>query len=123
MYYRFYLSLMTILAGTSGNAVVVEEKTLPGVEEMVCCRAVTVTVTVVVVVEIGTSQKGAEMTEEVETTEVAGTDYQLLVVVVVETNYQPLVAAALMNRVEIVLENWHLSYQTLLKIIFINKLL
>jgi hypothetical protein len=108
------------LAGTSGNAVVVEEKTLPGVEEMVCCRAVTVTVTVVVVVEIGTSQKGAEMTEEVETTEVAGTDYQLLVV---ETNYQPLVAAALMNRVEIVLENWHLSYQTLLKIIFINKLL
>jgi hypothetical protein len=122
MYYRSYSSLMTILAGTSGNAVVVEEKTLPGVEEMVCCRAVTVTVTVVVV-EIGTSQKGAEMTEEVETTEVAGTDYQLLVVVVVETNYQPLVAAALMNRVEIVLENWHLSYQTLLKIIFINKLL
>jgi hypothetical protein len=78
---------------------------------------------VVVMVEIETSQKAAEMTEEVkmavETTEqVVGTNYQTLVVV--ETNYLPPVAAAL-NRVEIVLENWHLSYQPLLKRIFINN--
>jgi hypothetical protein len=124
MYYRSYSSLMMILAGTNGNAVVVEEKTLPDAEEMVCCRGVTVTVAaVVVMVETETSQKAAEMTEEVkmavETTEqVVGTNYQPLVVV--ETNYLPPVAAAL-NRVEIVLENWHLSYQPLLKRIFINN--
>jgi hypothetical protein len=124
MYYRSYSSLMMILAGTNGNAVVVEEKTLPDAEEMVCCRGVTVTVAaVVVMVETETSQKAAEMKEEVkmavETTEqVVGTNYQPLVVV--ETNYLPPVAAAL-NRVEIVLENWHLSYQPLLKRIFINN--
>jgi hypothetical protein len=126
MYYRSYSSLMMILAGTNGNAVVVEEKTLPDAEEMVCCQGVTVTVAaVVVMVETETSQKAAEMKEEVkmavETSEqVVGTNYQPLVVV--ETNYLPPVAAAL-NRVEIVLENWHLSYQPLLKRIFINKLL
>jgi hypothetical protein len=115
---------MMILAGTNGNAVVVEEKTLPDAEEMVCCRGVTVTVAaVVVMVETETSQKAAEMKEEVkmavETTEqVVGTNYQTLVVV--EMNYLPPVAAAL-NRVEIVLENWHLSYQPLLKRIFINN--